>query len=102
MFDGFLNLFEAQQVLLAVSSTLELVLVLDAIISHALAHNLPSLAVDAEVSHELLMQVVVPKIHAVLVRRSVDLFGLVLGLGLHVSLAQLAVSSLCFDTIFGR
>ena len=44
------------------SPALELILVLDAILSHLLADHLPGLAPNRKVTHELLMEVTWPKV----------------------------------------
>ncbi len=83
-------------------SALQLVFVLDSIFGHSLTHDLPGFAEDAEVTHEFLMQMVVPEVHTVLVGRLVLLFGLLLVTGLLTPLAQFATNLLLLFSHFRR
>ena len=62
LLNGLLDLIEAEEVLLTVGPTLELVLIDIANHLHLLADHLPSLAVDAEEADEGLVEVVRPEV----------------------------------------
>jgi len=67
LFDGRQDFFEAQQVFLAVSPALQLIFVLDSVLTHLLGHHFPSFPVDWEVSHKFLVQLQVPEVCTVVV-----------------------------------
>ena len=65
--DAFLNFLETQQIFLSVSSALQLVFILNSVLSHFGANNFPGLAVDLEVSHEFLMELHLPEVRSFLI-----------------------------------
>ena len=65
--DTFLNFLKTQQIFLSVSSALQLVFVLNTVFSHFGADNLPCLAIDLEMSHELLMELHLPEVRSFLI-----------------------------------
>ena len=65
--DASLNFVETQQIFLSMSSALQLVFVLNTVFSHFGADNLPCLAIDLEMSHELLMELHLPEVRSFLI-----------------------------------
>ena len=60
-----LDLNKTEQVLLAMSPTLKLVFVRDVVFDHLLRHDLPSLAPDRKVLHELVVEALLPEVGSV-------------------------------------